>query len=59
MGKATVVAIAALTTLALSAGAIRSSALTASAGSALDDPTIVAIFDAANTADIGIGSCIV
>ena len=56
MGKATVVAIAALTTLALSAGAIRSSALAASAGSALDDPTIVAIFDAANTADIETGA---
>ena len=56
MGKATVVAIAALTTLALSAGAIRSSALAASAGSALNDPTIVAIFDAANTADIETGA---
>jgi putative membrane protein len=52
MGKITVVAITALTTMALSAGAVRTSAHGSGSAPALDDPTIVAIFDAANTADI-------
>lgn len=55
MGKTTIVALAALTSLALSAGAIGTSAQPARTASALDDPTIVAIFDAANTADIETG----
>lgn len=55
MGRITIAAITALTTMALSAGAVRSSAHEAIEGSALDDPTIVAIFDAANTADVETG----
>ena len=55
MGKTTVMAIAVLTTLALSGDSFRS-ADAAPITSALDDPTIVAIFDAANTADIETGT---
>src|SRR5689334_3255292 len=56
MGRITVMAIAALTTMTLSAGGIRTSTQPAPVASALDDPTIVAIFDAANTADIETGT---
>jgi len=56
MGKITVAAIAALTTMALSVGAVRTSAYVSDSTPALDDPTIVAIFDAANTADIETGA---
>jgi len=56
MRKVTVVGIAALTTMALATAAIRTSAYASSSAPALDDPTIVAIFDAANTADIETGT---
>ena len=56
MGKITVVAFAALTTIALSAGAVRTSAYAPGSAPTLDDATIVAIFDAANTADIETGT---
>jgi putative membrane protein len=47
-----------LAVLAMAAGltALRPSSTTAPAGASLDDPTIVAIFDAANTYDIETGS---
>jgi putative membrane protein len=56
MGRITITAIAALATMALSAGATRTAARGTTAAQALDDPTIVAIFDAANTADIETGT---
>jgi putative membrane protein len=55
MSRISVIAIAAVTTMALSAGAIRTSASVPASNAPLDDPTIVAIFDAANTADIETG----
>ena len=55
MNKLAVVALAALTTMAMSDPAARTSPLGEPLPSALDDPTIVAIFDAANTADIETG----
>jgi putative membrane protein len=55
MGRLTVAAIAALTTITLSASSIRTAEQPSPGASALDDPTIVAIFDAANTADIETG----
>jgi len=56
MRRIAIMAIATLTTAALSVGATRSSAYVAPHPAGLDDPTIVAIFDAANTADIETGS---
>lgn len=59
MGRITTAAIAALAVASLSLGATRSTARTTAADQApgaLDDPTIVAIFDAANTADIETGT---
>lgn len=56
MRRIAITALATLTTVALSVGATRSSAHVTSHAAALDDPTIVAIFDAANTADIETGS---
>jgi putative membrane protein len=55
MRKITITSLAALATIMLSASATRTSARTAGSASALDDPTIVAIFDAANTVDIETG----
>lgn len=59
MSRIAVTAVTTLTTLALAAGMTMSSAQATSRNSAqmaLDDPTIVAIFDAANTADIETGT---
>jgi putative membrane protein len=56
MGRITITAIAALAAVAVSVGATRTFARTAADTRALDDPTIVAIFDAANTADIETGT---
>lgn len=55
MGRTSVVAVIAFTALVVSAAAIRTSAQATPGARALDDPTIVAIFDAANTADIETG----
>ena len=52
MRKSSVLLVAALTAAAVAAGATRAAARS----SALDDPTIVAIFDATNTADIETGA---
>jgi len=59
MRSITTAAIAALAVASLSLGATRGAARSTSpdrAPNALDDPTIVAIFDAANTADIETGT---
>lgn len=55
MSKLAVLAFTALATMAMSSTAVRTSASVEPQPSALDDPTIVAIFDAANTADIETG----
>jgi putative membrane protein len=59
MGRITTMTIAALAVASLSLGATRSTTRATApdrAPGALDDPTIVAIFDAANTADIETGT---
>jgi putative membrane protein len=56
MRRIAITTVATLTIAALSVGATRSSADPVAPDSALDDATIVAIFDAANTADIETGS---
>lgn len=56
MGRIKFTAIAAFAAVAVSVSTTRASAQTAKNARALDDPTIVAIFDAANTADIETGS---
>src|SRR5574338_879771 len=56
MGRITLVAVGALFTMAMSAGAPYTPTPEALGTADLDDPTIVAIFDAANTADIETGT---
>lgn len=55
MNKVAVVALTALTAMAMSSTAVRTSVAAEPQPPALDDPTVIAIFDGANTADIETG----